>query len=137
MVFILYKIRDSDFKVIGAYELEEDAATDKKNLILDTPMEEQDHYKYEILDIHYFKQTQEPLMKFSEEDTDVEEEDYYTLMAKSKHQTEEIILLKGELVSIKNNHMKLITELRNDSYTFIIIISSILLFLIVATISLS
>jgi type III secretory pathway component EscR len=129
MVFILYKVYNTDIKFIAAYELEVDAQTDKQNMILDTPMEDQESYKYEIADIHYYKNETKKPMKYSEEDTNIDEEEYYNMVAKTKHQSEEIILLKEELTYVKNNYTYMVNELTNDSYImFMIYITIVVLF---------
>jgi hypothetical protein len=120
MVFILYKIYSSHVKFIGAYENEKDAITDKTNLITDTSIEELGLYKYEIVDIHYFKNTEQKPMKISEEDSNIEEEDYYNLVTKSKHQSDEIIILKEELSILKEKYNNIIKENINECYFIVI-----------------
>jgi hypothetical protein len=100
MVFILYKIYNSDIKFIGAYENEEDALNNKNNLSADTSFE---NYIYNIVDIPYLKYTKQEPMRFSEEDNNIDEEDYYELQSIVKYQSEEIITLKKRYTDFIKN----------------------------------
>ena len=60
MVFVLYKVYNSQFKCVAVYDREEDAVNDRTSLVLDAPVEELGVYKFEIAETHYFKYAEPP-----------------------------------------------------------------------------
>jgi hypothetical protein len=126
MVFVLYKVYNSEFNCVAVYEREEDAVNDRTNLILDSPVEELGSYRFEIVESHYFRYAEPPHTSYSEEDSSVDEEHYYELLTKSKHQSEEIVLLKEELLSAKNRYAHVVEEYSKDMFTVLLTVSGAL-----------
>ena len=130
MVFVLYKVYNSKINCVAVYECEKDAVNDKTNLILDSPVEDLDAYKYEIVESHYFKENNPVTSSYTEEDSNIDEEEYYELEAKSKHQREEIILLKEELLNLKDNYAYIMKEYSNDMFSIVLTVSMLLILFI-------
>ena len=128
MVFVLYKIHNSEIVVIGVYENKDDAQYNKEDCILNTSLENIGISKYVIDDAPYFKHVVEPPMKYSEEDNDIEEDDYYELLDKCKDQNELIKILESDIKSLKNDYNKILNMYKNDSFTLFIL--SVLIILV-------
>ena len=130
MVFVLYKVKHSRVDIIGVYENKDAATYDQKNFQDNVSLEDLDLVKYYVSETYIHKHIEEPPMKFSEEDNDIEEEDYYELQKKCKGQDEEIIILKDELNNMKLKYKSIINDYVNDTYFnfTIIAISTIMLF---------
>ena len=119
MVFVLYRINNFDVRMIAAYESEEDALIDKNDIENDMAIDNQDeNRKYYVTDLIYYKDSkkeQKP-MRYSEEDCNIDEEDYYNLVAKSKDQTEQIDLLNEEVAFLRKKYSSIVREFSNESY---------------------
>jgi hypothetical protein len=126
MVFVLYKVYNSEFNCVAVYEREEDAVNDKTNLILDSPVEELGAYRFEIVESHYFRYAEPAHTSYSEEDSSVDEEHYYELLTKNNHQSEEIVLLKDELQSAKDRYAHVVEEYSKDMFTVLLTVSGAL-----------
>ena len=119
MVFVLYRINNFDVRMIAAYESEEDALIDKNDIENDMAIDNQDeNRKYYVTDLIYYKDSkkeQKP-MYYSEEDCNIDEEDYYNLVAKSKDQTEQINILNEEVAFLRKKYSSIVREFSNESY---------------------
>ena len=115
MVFVLYRINNFDVRMIAAYESEEDALIDKNDIVNDT---QDENFKYYVTDVVYYKDSKKEKkpMRYSEEDCNIDEEDYYNLVAKSKDQTEQIDLLNEELAFLRKKYSSIVREFSNESY---------------------
>jgi hypothetical protein len=135
MVFVLYKVYNSQFKCVAVYDREEDAVNDRTSLVLDAPVEELGVYKFEIAETHYFKYAEPPHTSYSEEDSSIDEGHYYELLAKNKHQSEEIVLLKEELLSAKDRYTHIVREYSNDMLTVFLTAAMAVILLIILFVS--
>lgn len=119
MVFVLYRINNFDVRMIAAYESEEDALIDKNDIENDMAIHNQDeNRKYYVTDLIYYKDSkkeQKP-MYYPEEDCNIDEEDYYNLVAKSKDQTEQINILNEEVAFLRKKYSSIVREFSNESY---------------------
>lgn len=79
MVFLLYKVKDHKIYFSGVYKSKDDAE-DKKELLNNND----DDTKYHIVDLPYWKPLKKEVMHYSEEDNNIEEEDYYKLLHENK-----------------------------------------------------
>ena len=119
MVFVLYRINNFDVRMIAAYESEEDALIDKNDIENDMAIDNQDeNRKYYVTDLIYYKDSKKEKkpMRYSEEDCNIDEEDYYNLVAKSKDQTEQIDLLNEEVAFLRKKYSSIVREFSNESY---------------------
>lgn len=122
MVFVLYKIHNFEIVSIGVYENKDDAQYTIDECILNTSLENIGISKYVIQDdVSYFKHVQEPPMKYSEEDNDIEEEDYFELLDKCKDQTQLITILESEIKLMKSDYNKILSMYKNDSFVLFIL----------------
>jgi hypothetical protein len=130
MVFVLYRINNSGFRIIATYETEEDALIDKNDIVIDT---QDENSKYYVTDVVYYKDTQkeQTSMNYSEEDCNIDEEEYYNLVAKTKDQAEEIEILSEELAFLKKRYSSIVREYSNDSLnTYRALMSILVLFML-------
>lgn len=75
MVYLVYGTKDKTIYMNGVYKSIKDAENVKKMLI-DT----ETGIKYELVDVPYWAALKSEVMHYSEEDNDIEEEDYYKVL---------------------------------------------------------
>ena len=79
MVFLVYSIRDKRVYFDGVYQIIKDA--EDKQQLLNDPVND---LHYDIIDLPYWTPQKRVVMHYSEEDNDIEEEDYYKLFDDNK-----------------------------------------------------
>ena len=100
MVFLVYSIRDKKVYFDGIYQIIKEAE-DRQELLNDPTNDVQ----YGIVDLPYWAPEKNVVMHYSEEDTDIEEEDYYKLLDDNK-KLNNIIDKQKNLISYMDKYIK-------------------------------
>lgn len=96
MVFLVYGALDKKIYIDGVYELLEEAESQQNLLNGDV--------KYDIVNIPYWAAQKKVEMCYSEEDCDIEEEDYYKLLDEVK-KLNIIVEKQKELIDFMYNYI--------------------------------
>jgi len=83
MVYILYKIHNDNVLFTGAYDIEKDALDIQKNMSY-----EDNHFV--IADLPHYKYEPKPVVRYIEEDNNLDEEDYDRLKEIIRNLTKEV-----------------------------------------------
>jgi hypothetical protein len=99
MVFLVYSIRDKKVYFDGVYQLIKDAEDEQQ--LLNEPTND---VQYDIIDLPYWTAQERVVMRYSEEDNDIEEEDYYKLLHNNK-KLYNTIYKQQELINYMDNYI--------------------------------
>jgi hypothetical protein len=99
MVFLVYSIRDKKVYFDGVYQIIKDA--EDKQQLLNDPVND---VQYDIVDLPYWTPQERVVMRYSEEDNDIEEEDYYKLLHNNK-KLYNTIYKQQELINYMDNYI--------------------------------
>ena len=100
MVFLVYSIRGKKVYFDGVYQIIKDAE-DKQQLLNDPTNDAQ----YDIIDLPYWTAQKKEVMHYSEEDNNIEEEDYYKLLDENK-KLYNIIDTQKTLINYTDSYIK-------------------------------
>lgn len=100
MVFLVYSIRDEKVYFDGIYQVIKEAE-DRQELLND-PIND---VQYGIVDLPYWTSQKNVAMNYSEEDNDIEEEDYYKVLDNNK-KLYNIINKQKILISYMDKYIK-------------------------------
>lgn len=119
MVFLVYGVENKKLYFDGVYQTFEDAY-DKKQYLSDlnhemikeshsssTRMDQSTEIKYDIVDIAYWQSNSKTSMSYSEEDNNIEEEDYYKLL-EEHNKLKNIVNKQKKIIHIMDNYINYI-----------------------------
>ena len=110
MVFLVYSIRDKRVYFDGVYQIIKDAE-DKQQLLNDPTNDAQ----YDIIDLPYWTAQKKEVMHYSEEDNNIEEEDYYKLLDENK-KLYNIIDTQKTLINYTDSYIKYLNKRIKHNY---------------------